>query len=115
MLGWITIKDCVELIRKQDPEGRGISRWQLRRRLVKWDAQANGKLLRWRTAPGGVLEVNTAVLLQLMREDPRDREMELAEVNERLAVLDESVRALRARTGKHRKRLDEHEEQLAKK
>lgn len=109
---WLTITQCVTLIRELDAEGRGISRWQLRRRLERWDVTAKGRLLRWRSAPGGVREVNAAVLRQLLRADPIDREMELAEVHERIDVVADSVRALRGRSRRHGIRLDNHEKRL---
>lgn len=109
---WLTITQCVTLIRELDAEGRGISRWQLRRRLERWDITAGGKLLRWRGAEGGIREVNAAVLRQLLRADPIERELEMAEVHERIDVIADSVRALRGRSRKHGIRLDAHEKRL---
>ena len=109
---WLTITQCVALIRELDAAGRGISRWQLRRRLEQWDVTAKGRLLRWRGAEGGIREVNAAVLRQLLRADPIERELELAEVHERIDVLDDRMRALRGRARKHGERLDNHEKRL---
>lgn len=109
---WLTITQCVALIRELDAAGRGISRWQLRRRLERWDLTAKGRLLRWRGAEGGIREVNAAVLRQLLRADPIEQELALAEVHERIDVIADSVRALRGRSRKHGKRLDNHEKRL---
>lgn len=109
---WLTITQCVTLIRELDSAGRGISRWQLRRRLERWDLTAKGKLLRWRGAEGGIREVNAAVLRQLLRADPIEKELELAEVHERIDVIDDRVRALRSKSRKHGERIDSHEKRI---
>lgn len=109
---WLTITQCVELIRQQDPNGRGISRRQLRRRLRHWDQLAGGRLLRWRSAPGGIREVNASVLLQVLRADPVQRELEMAEVQEKIDVIRDNVYALRAKQRKHGSRIDSCEKRL---
>lgn len=109
---WLTITQCCALIRQLDADGRGISRWQLRRRLERWDTRSQGKLLRWRGAEGGVREVNAAVLRQLLRADPIEHDKVMSEVHERIDVLDDRVRALRGRARKHGERLDDHEKRL---
>jgi hypothetical protein len=109
---WLTITQCVALIRDLDSAGRGISRWQLRRRLERWDTTAGGKLLRWRGAEGGVREVNAAVLRQLLNANPLERDLELSEVHERIDVIDDRVRALRTKSRKHGERIDIHEKRI---
>lgn len=109
---WLTITQCVALIRELDANGRSISRRQLRRRLARWDAAAKGKLLRWQGAPGGVREVNAAVLRQMLCADPIEKELELAEVHERIDVLDDRVRALRSKSKRHGERIDVHEKRI---
>lgn len=109
---WLTIRQCVELIRSQDPDGKGISRWQLRRRLESWNTRSGGRLLRWVSKPGGKREVNAAILRQMLRTDPLDRELELSEVHERIDVLDGRTKAMRGRLTKHGRRLDGHDDDL---
>lgn len=109
---WLTITQCVALIRELDAAGRGISRWQLRRRLERWDLTAKGRLLRWRGAEGGIREVNAAVLRQLLRADPIEHERALSEVHERIDALSDRVSAVRSRGRKHAQRLDDHEKRL---
>lgn len=109
---WLSITQCVNLIRELDTAHRTISRRQLRRRLRRWDQSSGGRLLRWQGAPGGVLEVNAAVLQQLLRADPIDQDLALSEVHERIDVVEDRVRAMRTKYRKHGNRLDVHEKRL---
>lgn len=101
---WITVNEAARLAE--------ISRWQMRRRLKTWDKVCGGRLLRWADKPGGKLEVNPAVLRQMLRADPVDRERELSEVHERIDVLDGRTKALRSKVKKHGGTLENHESRL---
>jgi len=107
---WITIREAIKLVRESDPDGRGVSRWQLRRRLKSWDKDAGGKLLRWRGIQGGVLEVNAVVLQQLLKANPLERERELGEVHDRIDGVIRVTNAVRRKVRKHQKELEDQKE-----
>lgn len=109
---WLTVRKASELIKEADPDGKGVSRRQLLRRLNMWDRRAGGKLLRWRGEPGGVREVNAQVLRQMLRTEPLQVERELAEVHDRIDVLDNRTKALRTKTRKNGKAIEDHEKRL---
>jgi hypothetical protein len=86
----------------------GVSARQARRRLERRNGQApyTGKLLRWRDQPGGVREVNPAVLRQMMEAEPVDIERALSEVHDRVDVLDRRTLAHRRQLVSQRKAIE---------
>lgn len=104
--GWITIRQAAEHC--------GLSRRQTMRRLERRNLECGGKLLRWsgKAAAGGKREVNVAILRQLLRADPRDAERDLAEVHERIDVLDDRTGALSRIVRTHKKKLDHHDQAI---
>jgi DNA-binding Lrp family transcriptional regulator len=96
---WITIRQAAEMC--------GLSRSQTLRRLERRNSENGGKLLRWAGAPGGRREVNVHVLRQILRADPREVERDLAEVHERIDVLDGRTNALVRITRKHEKAINQ--------
>lgn len=103
--GWITVRQAAELC--------GLSRSQTLRRLEQKNTECGGKLLRWLGKAGGKREVNVAILRQVLRADPRDTERDLAEVHERIDVLDGRTAALVRTVRSHKNTLDHHERAIA--
>lgn len=114
---WIRIPEAARLV--------GMSRQGMRKRLLRLNQIAGGRLLRRESATGrgGHFEVCVEVLRELRSYDPKERERELGhvhwrigEVEGRLEALRNAHRAHRRRTERrldqHQKRLDTHDELL---
>lgn len=114
---WVRVPEAARLA--------GMSRQGMRKRLLKLDQIAGGRLLRRdsSTGRGGNFEVCVEVLRELRGFDPKAHERELShvhwrigEVEGRLESLRNAHRAHRRRTEKqldrHGKRLDAHDDLL---
>lgn len=99
---WITVVEAAK--------EAGLSRWQMRRRLVSLNEKAGGRLLRSNGTGErvGKWEVNVVVLRDLLTIDPMQRERELAEVHERVTVLDNRTAAIRRKLTRNTKQLEKH-------
>lgn len=95
---WISIREASEWME--------LSRWQTKRRLQAIDQSRSGKLLRWAGKPGGKLEVNVAMLKTILTANEGERERELAEIHERVDIIDNRTYAIRRFARKNRKAIE---------
>ena len=107
---WISISRATDIYNeyqvKLDDEHKPISRRQMSRRFESLNTASGAKLLRWVNKVGGKREVNLRVLQQMLRDDPKSHERDLAEVHDRIDVLDNRTIAMRRVLRKHGGRID---------